>query len=68
MAGWWAEIVEVPCILMGGADLETLPEAISSRAEFVALSYAVFGASGEEAERVAQANRMLDVAVESVTA
>lgn len=65
MAGWWAEIVEVPCIVMGGSDLRTLPETIASRAEFVALSHAVFGASDEEAERVAAVNRMLDDAFQA---
>lgn len=59
IANWWAEIVELPCVLMGGGDLANLGEAAASGAEFIALSSAIFGTVGAEAERVAQANALL---------
>lgn len=59
IAGWWAEIVEIPCVLMGGGDLAALPLAAASGAEFVALSSAIFAVEGEEARRVAEANEIL---------
>lgn len=60
LASWWADLVEIPCILMGGGDLETLAETASCGAEFIALSNAVFAVGGEEGERVARANAILD--------
>jgi len=50
LAEWWAELMEIPAVLMGGADLETLHEAAASGAEFVALRRAVWEApEGPEA-------------------
>jgi thiamine-phosphate pyrophosphorylase len=62
LAEWWAEIVEVPCIVLGGADVESLGEAVATGAEFVALSAAVFSDPAPQgaAARVARANRLLD--------
>lgn len=60
MAQWWAEIVEVPCIVMGGRDVETLPAAIETGAEFIALSAAVFREPGSAATMVARANAIID--------
>jgi thiamine-phosphate pyrophosphorylase len=70
LAEWWAEIVEVPCILLGGADVETVPESVATGAEFVALSTAVFADPGPRAvaEKVAQANALLDQAAASFAA
>lgn len=59
IAGWWAEIVEVPCVVMGGGDLDGLGDVAASGAEFVALSSAIFATPGAEAERVAEANAIL---------
>ena len=60
LAAWWASIVELPCVVMGGGDIETFPEAAETGAEFVALSSAIFAVEGEEGERVARANAVLD--------
>lgn len=62
LAEWWAAIVEIPCIVQGGSDLATLSSAIETRAEFIALSRAVFAEPEHAAERVASANRLLDEA------
>lgn len=68
MAEWWAEIVEVPCILLGGGSLSTLAEAAETGAEFVCLSRAIFVAPDGPAEAVARANRIFDELAESVSA
>jgi thiamine-phosphate pyrophosphorylase len=60
LAEWWAAIVEIPCILMGGADLDSLPEAAATGAEFVALSCAVFSGDADPAYAVARANAILE--------
>lgn len=60
LAEWWADIVEVPCVLMGGSDLGALREAAASGVEFIALSDAIFGEPGKEGERVAEANALFD--------
>lgn len=68
LAAWWAQIVELPCILMGGASLEALDEAIASGAEFVALGAAVFGPGVDSAEAVRRANAMFDAALPGAAA
>ncbi|MEM1376114.1 MAG: thiamine phosphate synthase [Pseudomonadota bacterium] len=58
LAGWWAEMVEIPAILLAGASLESVAEAASSGVDFVALSRAVFmndALTPEEAVRHANA-------------
>ena len=60
MAQWWAEIVEVPCIVLGGRDVETLGDAAETGAEFIALSAAVFKDLGAAASRVERANTVID--------
>jgi len=59
LAEWWAAMVEIPCIVMGGASLETLGDAAATGAEFVALSRAIFGEGTDPAAAVADANRIL---------
>jgi thiamine-phosphate pyrophosphorylase len=68
LAEWWASIVEIPCIVQGGSDLATLASAIETRAEFIALSSAVFADLGAAAAQVEAANRMIDRAMEEATA
>jgi len=45
LAGWWAEIMQPPCVIQAGADLAQLPAALATGAEFVALEAAVFAAA-----------------------
>ncbi|UWF66171.1 MULTISPECIES: thiamine phosphate synthase [unclassified Brucella] len=59
LAGWWAEMVEIPCIAQAGSALESIVRAAETGADFVALGRAVFDAQ-DPAEAVAQANRILD--------
>ncbi len=56
---WWAEMIEIPCIVMGGADIASVQAVSGAGVEFVALSVAVFGAT-DPASAVAEANALLD--------
>lgn len=68
MAEWWAEIVEVPCIVMAGASIDSVSEAAATRAEFVAVSAAVFAAPQSAGAAVARANALFDEYMESEAA
>ena len=39
---WWASMIEIPCIVMGGTDVKSALEVAMTGAEFVALREAVF--------------------------
>ncbi len=60
LAAWWASMVEIPCILLGGTSLASVEEAALTRAEFVALSAAIFGEGLDPRRQVAEANALLD--------
>ncbi|MGE0279509.1 MAG: thiamine phosphate synthase [Rhizobiaceae bacterium] len=57
---WWAEVIEVPCIVMAGSDIASVEAVARTRAEFVALSSAVFGPDIDPKDAVARANALLD--------
>jgi thiamine-phosphate pyrophosphorylase len=57
---WWADVIQIPCIVMAGSDI-TLVEAVAATgAEFVALSSAVFADGVDPKMAVASANALLD--------
>jgi thiamine-phosphate pyrophosphorylase len=60
LAEWWASMIEIPCIAMGGSDAESVVAVAESGAEFVALRRAVFDAQDGPAAAVARANALLD--------
>jgi thiamine-phosphate pyrophosphorylase len=60
LAEWWASMIEIPCIAMGGTSVESVVVVAESGAEFVALRSAVFEAAGGPAAAVAKANTLLD--------
>ena len=60
LAAWWASMVEIPCVLLGGASLASVEEAAATGAEFVALSAAIFGEGLDPRRQVAEANALLD--------
>ena len=68
MGEWWAEIVEIPCIVMAGADIESVAAAAETRSEFIAISTAVFAAPDDAGAKVARANAILDELKASVVA
>lgn len=57
---WWASMVEIPCVVMGGRDLSRVLDIAESGAEFLALRDAVFADAGAAAMKVTQVNAMLD--------
>lgn len=57
---WWAEIVEIPCIVMGGSDPQSALAVAETGAEFVAMSRAVFEHPAGTAAAVAEINAVLD--------
>ena len=60
LGGWWAEMIEIPCIVLAGSDLASVVAVAVTGAEFVALSSAVFADGVDPAQAVARANALLD--------
>jgi thiamine-phosphate pyrophosphorylase len=58
MGQWWAEIIEIPAIIMAGSTVQSVTAAAATGAEFIALSQAVF-ASADPKAAVADANALL---------
>ncbi len=57
---WWAAMIEIPCVIMGGQEIGSIAEIAETGAEFVALRQAVFADPDQAAMRVAEANALLD--------
>lgn len=57
---WWASMVEIPCVVMGGSDAASALSVAETGAEFVALRAAVFSNPGGAAKAVAEVNAILD--------
>jgi thiamine-phosphate pyrophosphorylase len=57
---WWASMIEIPSIVMGGSDVTSVVAVAESGVEFVALRQAVFAHAGGAAQAVAEANALLD--------
>jgi thiamine-phosphate pyrophosphorylase len=62
LGAWWAEVIELPCVVMGGYAVESVEAIARSGAEFVALSAAVFGEGRDPQEQVAAVNAILEEA------
>ncbi|WP_081158886.1 thiamine phosphate synthase [Ensifer aridi] len=60
LAEWWASMIEIPCVVMGGTDPQSALAVAGTGAEFVALRLAVFGESGQAPSVVAAVNALLD--------
>lgn len=60
LAAWWAEMIEIPCVVLGGSHVESVEAVAATGAEFVALSAAVFAGEADPREQVALANALLD--------
>lgn len=58
LAAWWAELVQIDCIVQAGSSLEYLPELAAAKAEFIALEEAVFAAENPP-EALLQAQKLL---------
>jgi thiamine-phosphate pyrophosphorylase len=60
LAEWWASMIEIPCIVMGGTDPQSALAVAETGAEFVALRLAVFAEPGQAPSVVAAVNALLD--------
>ena len=60
LGAWWAEMIEIPCIVMAGSELGSVESVAATGAEFVALSSAVFANGLDPRAAVAAANALLD--------
>lgn len=60
LAEWWAQMIELPCIVLGGTAVASVETVAGTGAEFVALSAAVFADGADPAACVAEANERLD--------
>ncbi|MEP6566023.1 MAG: thiamine phosphate synthase [Mesorhizobium sp.] len=57
---FWADVIQIPCIVMAGSDLASVTAVAATGAEFVALSSAVFADGVDAKMAVAGANVLLD--------
>lgn len=57
---WWASMIEIPCVVVGGTDISSALAAAETGAEFVALRQAIFSAPQGAAAAVAEVNALLD--------
>ncbi|MDF1607914.1 thiamine phosphate synthase [Hoeflea sp. YIM 152468] len=60
LAEWWADMIEIPCLVMGGTSIAFVEEMAQTRAEFIAFGKAVFSVPAEAPRIVAEINAMLD--------
>jgi thiamine-phosphate pyrophosphorylase len=60
LAEWWASMIAIPCIVMGGTDPHSVLEIAESGAEFAALRLAAFADPARAAAIVQETNALLD--------
>jgi thiamine-phosphate pyrophosphorylase len=60
LGGWWAEMIEIPGIVMAGSDLASVETVAATGADFVALSAAIFGEGVDPKAAIARANAILE--------
>ncbi len=60
LGAWWAEMVEIACIVQGGSDIASVAAVAATGAEFVALSAAVLGEGVDPRAATAAANGLLE--------
>lgn len=60
LAEWWASMVEIPCIVLGGSAHESALAVAETGAEFVALDKAVFADPAQAPHVIAAVNALLD--------
>ena len=60
LAEWWASMIEIPCIVMGGTDPASALAVAETGAEFVAMRMGVFAEPAQAPSIVAQINALLD--------
>lgn len=56
---WWSELMEVPCVAIGGITVENARPLIAAGADFLAVASGVWDHAGGAAEAVRQFNRLM---------
>jgi thiamine-phosphate pyrophosphorylase len=59
LAEWWSELMRIPAVIMAGRSLDSVAEAASTGADFVALHDAVWSHPGGAAEAIRRALTLL---------
>lgn len=60
LAEWWADMIEIPCVVMGGTSTAFVEDMAATRAEFIAFGKAVFSDPADAPRIVAEINALLD--------
>lgn len=60
LAAWWAEMIDIPAIVLAGSEVASVGPVAATGVEFAALSAAAFAPGRDPAKTVAEANRILD--------
>lgn len=60
LAEWWSQLISIPCVVMAGSDLQSVKLVAENRADFVALSLAVFDHENGPKAGVEEANAILE--------
>ena len=58
---WWASIIEIPCIVLGGTAVDCVVQIAEAGVEFVALSNAIFMPDGDGIDGLADAAHCRDI-------
>ena len=59
---WWAELMELPCVAIGGITAENCGPLVQAGANFIAVSQAVFGYEAGEAAGVQALTKAIEAA------
>lgn len=59
LAEWWAQLIEIPSVVMGGNDLNSIIEVAQTGVDFVALERGIFE-EGSPEQNIINANALLD--------
>ncbi|MFK5977745.1 MAG: thiamine phosphate synthase [Rhizobiaceae bacterium] len=60
LADWWSKLIETPCVIMGGNEIDSVIECAASGADFVALNKAVFEHADGPKAAVVLVNQLLE--------
>jgi len=59
LGAWWAAMMEIPCLIQAGGDIESIRSVLETGGEFVAIEEMIFAAK-EPFAALAQVNQLLD--------
>jgi len=59
LASWWAELMEVPCLVQAGSDSDMLPALVATGAEFIMMEEMIL-AQTDPVDALIKVNDWLD--------